>query len=195
MQQPFNSPLCAVVVVVVVVVPLLVNNTNRLKKQARKWMWTMSVEMNCDLQIKFFIFFFFPPPPFLPLDWVLLSARRCAVAEIWLWCRRAHQRRGLWEVCFTFEHRIGLEAAPALCRHGSGWSEAAQRSKCRSSGHKHSYYSQFQRSPLPTTDSLHTEWVQALPLRETETVCQSTTPHRAQAVSYGTKLTIQQSLA
>lgn len=121
--------------------------------------------MTCKLSF-FFCFFFLPP--LLPLDWLLSSARRCAVAEIWLWCRRAHQRRGLWEVCFTFEHRIGLEAAPALCRHGSGWSEAAQRSKCSSSGHKHSYYSQFQRSPLPTTDSLHTVWARASPPRKTE---------------------------
>lgn len=160
-----------------------------LEKQARDWIWTMSVEMHCDLQIKLFFFLLSPP-----LEWLSLSARRCAVAEIRLWCRRAHQRRGLWEVCFTFEHRIGLEAAPALCRQGSGWSEAAQRRKCSSSGHKHPYYSQFQRSPLPTTDSLHTEWVQAPAQRETETVSQGTTPCRAEAMSHGTKLLIQQSL-
>lgn len=148
----------------------------------------MSVEMHCDLQIKAFFFFF-------------SSTGSCRLPGDVQWQRydsgvEEHIKDGgLWEVCFTFEHRIGLEAAPALCRQGSGWSEAAQRSKCSSSGHKHSYYSQFQRSPLPTTDSLHTEWAQASPLRETESVCQSTTPCRAKAVSYGTKLLIQQSLA
>lgn len=144
--------------------------------------WLQKCIVTCTLHFFFLL---------LPLDWLSLSARRCAVAEIWLRCRRVHQRQGLWEVCFTFEHRIGLEALPALC---PDWSEAAQHSKCSSSRHKHSYYSQFQRSPLPTTDSLHTEWSQAAPRRKTETVCQSTTPCRAEAVSNGTKLLIQQSL-
>lgn len=40
----------------------------------------------------------------------------CGGSDLILVSRSTSKTGGLWEACSTFEHRIGLEAAPALCR-------------------------------------------------------------------------------